>query len=103
MSCPLRTCYLQIGLLIVQIKDLKMQERDAKTVFDLGGFSKALIAPTPMGSGYHLHLVRFGKAAETEVIERQRGGWRVFPTIDAAANTANQIGFRRIEVDLSSR
>lgn len=31
------------------------------------------------------------------------GGWRVFTTIDAAANTANQIGFRRIEVDLSSR
>ncbi|GKR93372.1 hypothetical protein KAM484_41770 [Aeromonas caviae] len=40
-----------------------MQERDAKTVFDLGGFSKALIAPTPMGAGYHLHLVRFGKGA----------------------------------------
>ena len=56
-----------------------------------------------MGAGYHLHLVRFGKGGETEVIERQRGGWRVFTTIDAAANTANQIGFRRIEVDLSSR
>ena len=80
-----------------------MQERDAKTVFDLGGFSKALIVPTPMGAGYHLHLVRFGKGGETEVLERQRGGWRVFTTIDAAANTANQIGFRRIEVDLSSR
>ena len=89
--------------MIFQIKDLIVQERDAKTVFDLGGFSKALIVPTPMGAGYHLHLVRFGKGGETEVIERQRGGWRVFTTIDAAANTANQIGFRRIEVDLSSR
>ncbi|MNP87453.1 hypothetical protein D3C76_1883590 [compost metagenome] len=56
-----------------------------------------------MGAGYHLHLVRFGKQAESDVIERQRGGWRVFATIDAAANTAHGIGFRRIEIDLSSR
>nr|WP_255255883.1 hypothetical protein [Aeromonas dhakensis] len=45
---------------------------------------------------------RFGKAG-TEVVERQRGGWRVFSSIDAAANTAHGIGFRRIEIDLSSR
>lgn len=80
-----------------------MQEKEAKLVYELGGFSKSLIVPTPLGNGYHLHLVRFGKAAETDVIERQRGGWRVFSTIDAAANTANGIGFRRIEIDLSSR
>lgn len=79
-----------------------MQELQAKWTFDQGGFSKALIVPTPMGAGYHLHLVKFGRQAETEVIERQRGGWRVFSTIDAAANTANGIGFRRIEIDLSS-
>ncbi|MCO5345080.1 plasmid replication protein RepB, partial [Aeromonas veronii] len=30
-------------------------------------------------------------------------GWRVFKTIDAGVNTAHTIGFRRIEVDLSSR
>ncbi|MGE6101972.1 plasmid replication protein RepB, partial [Aeromonas salmonicida] len=40
---------------------------------------------------------------ETVVIERQRGGWRVFKTIDAAINTAGAIGFRRIEVDISAR
>ena len=85
-----------------QIGNLKMQEKEAKTVFDMGGFSKAMIVPTPMGSGFHLHLVRFGKAG-TEVVERQRGGWRVFSSIDAAANTAHGIGFRRIEIDLSSR
>ena len=51
-----------------------MQELKAKWVFDQGGFSKALIACTPMGTGYHLHLVRFGRQAETEIIERQRGG-----------------------------
>ena len=73
-------------------------------VFVVGsGFAKAVIAPTPMGAGYHLHLVKFGRNAETEVLERQRGGWRVFKTIDAGVNTAHTIGFRRIEVDLSSR
>jgi len=56
-----------------------------------------------MGQGYHLHLVKFGRNSETAVLERQRGGWRVFKTVDAAANTANAIGFRRIEIDLSSR
>ena len=82
--------------------DLIMQEKEAKTIFDMGGFSKAMIVPTPMGAGFHLHLIRFGKGG-TEVVERQRGGWRVFSSMDAAANTANGIGFRRIEIDLSSR
>lgn len=80
-----------------------MEELKAKWIFEQGGFAKALIVPTPMGAGYHLHLVRFGRTAETDVLERQRGGWRVFKSIDAAANTANTIGFRRIEIDLSSR
>ena len=62
----------------------------------------AMIVPPPMGAGSHLHLVRLGKGG-TEVVERQRGGWRVFSSTDAAANTANSIGFRRIEIDLSSR
>ncbi|WHF39173.1 plasmid replication protein RepB [Aeromonas salmonicida] len=56
---------------------------------------------TPMGTGYHLHLVRFGRQAETEIIERQRGGWRLFKTIDAAVQTAKNIGFRRVEIDVS--
>ncbi|MFQ1780888.1 plasmid replication protein RepB [Aeromonas veronii] len=70
-----------------------MEELQAKWTFDQGGFAKALIAPTPMGQGYHLHLVKFGKMSESIVLERQRGGWRVFKSIDAAANTANGIGF----------
>ena len=79
-----------------------MEELKAKWIFEQGGFSKAMIVPTPMGQGSHLPLVQFGKQSETVVLERQRGGWRVFKSIDAAANTANNIGFRRIEVDLSS-
>ena len=80
-----------------------MQEKDAKMVFDGGGYSKAVIVPTPLSAGFHVHLIQFGKHAESDVIERQRGGWRVFSTIDAAANTAHGIGFKRIEIDLSSR
>ena len=49
-----------------------MEELQAKWTFDQGGFAKALIAPTPMGAGYHLHLVKFGKQSETIVLERQR-------------------------------
>jgi hypothetical protein len=79
-----------------------MEEQKAKWVFDQGGFSKALVVPTPMGAGYHLHLVQFGKGGETSILERQRGGWRVFKTIDTAVFTAKAIGFRRIEVDLTS-
>lgn len=55
--------YDQIAVLIFHIGDLMMQEKEAKTIFDMGGFSKAMIVPTPMGAGFHLHLVRFGKGA----------------------------------------
>lgn len=34
-----------------------MEELQAKWTFDQGGFAKALIAPTPMGAGYHLVTV----------------------------------------------
>lgn len=54
-----------------------------------------------MGTGYHLHLVKFGRQPGTELIELQRGGTRQFKTIDAAVQTARNIGFRRVEVDLS--
>ena len=46
-----------------------MEELQAKWTFDQGGFAKALIAPTPMGAGYHLHLVKFGKQSETIVLD----------------------------------
>ncbi|RSM21142.1 plasmid replication protein RepB [Aeromonas salmonicida] len=79
-----------------------MEEKQAKWVFDQGGFSKALVVPAPMEVGYCLHLVKFGKADSSEVLKLQRGGERVFKTIDGAVSVAKQIGFRRIEVDLRS-
>ena len=81
-----------------------MQELEARWLFDNGALSQAIVARIPMGGEqWHLHLIRFGKSSESVVLERQRGGWRVFKTIDAAANTAHGIGFRRIEIDLSGR
>lgn len=79
-----------------------MEELQAKWTFDQGGFSKAIIVPTVMGVGYNLHLVKFGKSG-TVLLEKQRGGFRIFKSLDAAANTAHDIGFKRIEIDLSSR
>ena len=38
-----------------------MEELKAKWTFEQGGFAKAMIVPTPMGAGYHLHLVKFGR------------------------------------------
>jgi hypothetical protein len=78
-----------------------MLEQQAKWLFDEGGLAKAQIVPAPMGAGWHLQLVRFSKAADVEVLERQRGGWRVFKSIDAAVNAAQAIGFRRVEVELA--
>lgn len=79
-----------------------MQEPTAKAVFDNGGFTRAIIVPVPMGEGYHLHLIKPGKRGDSEIIERQRGGYRVFKSTDAAISTAYNIGFRHIETDLSS-
>ena len=43
-----------------------MEELQAKWTFDQGGFAKALIAPTPMGAGYHLHLVKLGSPQNSD-------------------------------------
>ncbi|WP_228705068.1 plasmid replication protein RepB [Klebsiella michiganensis] len=79
-----------------------MEEQKAKWVFDQGGFSKALVVPPRWVPATTSTSSSLGRERKTSVLERQRGGWRVFKTIDAAVSTANGIGFRRIEVDLTS-
>lgn len=82
-----------------QNRDLIMELNEAKRLFDEGVFVRAVIVRVPMGDGYHLELFRKGgKSAET--VERQRGGFRVFATIDAAVASAEAIGFRQVEVSL---
>lgn len=50
-----------------------MEEQKAKWVFDQGGFSKALVVPTPMGAGYHLHLVQFGEGGGNQRVGTPEG------------------------------
>ena len=47
-----------------------MEELQAKWTFDQGGLAKAVIVPTPMGQGYHLHLVKLGSLQNSEIKAR---------------------------------
>lgn len=76
-----------------------MQLSEAKTLFDEGLLVRAVVVRAPMAAGYHLELYRKGGKA-CEAIERQRGGFRLFATIDAAVASAEAVGFRQVEVSL---
>lgn len=76
----------QKGDLIMQIKDLIL-------LFDAGSLKKAKVIQETMTSGYLLML-------DKHVLQAQRGGNRVFKTIDAACESASKIGFKRVEVCL---
>ncbi len=76
-----------------------MQLSEAKTLFDAGVLVRAVVVRAPMAAGWNLELYRKGSKT-CEPIERQRGGYRVYATIDAAVASAEAIGFRQIEVVL---
>ncbi len=76
-----------------------MQVSEAKTLFDAGVLVRAVVVRAPMAAGWNLELYRKG-AKTCEPIERQRGGYRVYTTIDAAVSTAEAIGFREIAINL---
>ena len=81
-----------------------MQIAKLSVLVEAGAVREVAVSYAADTGGWVAHITYATRnGARTEVLERQRGGWRVFKTIDAAANTANNIGFRRIEVDLSSR
>lgn len=77
-----------------------MQLAEAKTLFDAGVLLRAVIVRVPMATGWHLELYRKGSKA-CEPMERQRGGYRVYTTVDAAVSTAEAIGFREVSINLS--
>lgn len=78
-----------------------MQLAEAKTLFDAGVLVRAVVVRVPMSSGWHLELFRKGGNKTGDGIERQRGGFRVFTTIDAAVSAAESIGFRHVDIDLT--
>lgn len=76
----------QNGEMIMQIKDLIL-------LFDAGSLKKAKVTLSPLSNGYLLML-------DKHVLQTQRGGDRVFKSIDAACESASKIGFKRVEVCL---
>lgn len=76
----------QNGEMIMQIRDLIL-------LFDAGSVKKARVVAAPLGDGYNLLI-------DKHVLQAQRGGDRLFKTIDAACESASKIGFKRIEVCL---
>ncbi|MBY7814406.1 plasmid replication protein RepB [Vibrio fluvialis] len=70
-----------------------MQIKDLRLLFDAGSLKKAQIVRAPMGTGYILLI-------DKHIVQAQRGGDRLFKSIDAAVESAHNIGFRKVEVVL---
>ena len=76
-----------------------MQEKEAEIRFDAGEFSKAQVVPAPFNDEDWMLQLDFKKGKGSVLIEKKRGGERLFKTIDAACNTAYKIGFRSMVVN----
>ena len=74
-----------------------MQIKDFKLLFPTGDLVKAEIVPAPMESGFNLVFYRKGSSGFVPV-EAQRGGVRVFTTIDTAVANAAKVGFSTVSV-----
>ena len=70
-----------------------MQIKDLIMLFDAGSVKKAKVVAAPLGTGYNLLV-------DKHILQAQRGGDRIFKTIDAACESASKIGFKNIEVCL---
>ena len=70
-----------------------MQIKDLILLFDAGSLKKAKVVKAPLDKGYHLLV-------DKHVLQAQRGGDRVFKTIDAACESASKVGFKKVEVCL---
>ena len=79
----------------------QMLMHDARKLFHSGMIKGARVCPCAMQPDrYWIQLVLDDSVREQygEAITRQRGGLREFATIDGAATTIRDIGFRRFEV-----
>ena len=80
------------------IQGFDMQELLVKSLFEAGSLKAAIVSDAAFQEGYILIFVN--KNGERYVIEKQRGGERIFKTLQGALSTAYGIGFRSIEVRL---
>ncbi|WP_158162517.1 plasmid replication protein RepB [Grimontia hollisae] len=70
-----------------------MQIKDLKLLFNAGSLKKAQVTKAPLENGFILII-------DKHIMQAQRGGNRVFKTIDAACESASKVGFKTIEVTL---
>ncbi|WP_429037545.1 plasmid replication protein RepB [Aeromonas media] len=77
-----------------------IKEVDAKLLFDAGALERAMIIRNNGSDGYNLFLAMSGEERKAVAIERQRGGLRIFKSIDAAVATAKNIGFNTMIVSV---
>ncbi|MEG1156615.1 MAG: hypothetical protein RSD94_12120 [Acinetobacter sp.] len=82
-------------------------EKEAKMLVDAGSVRRALVVNADLESGYQILL--FKKADKTNQktdfdyqIARQRGGTRVFKTLDAAAACIASIGLVGFDVQVKA-
>lgn len=76
-----------------------MQIQDARVFFSAGKIKEAVIKPAPFEPGsWVLELQNFSK---TWNVTRQRGGDRIFKSLDAAYQAAFDIGFREVLIQHS--
>lgn len=79
----------------------QIQEKEAKLLIDSGAIGAVVVRSSPMDKGYIIMLrSKNQKSIFDYVISLQRGGERVFKTLDAAAATVKAIGIAEFAVDM---
>ena len=76
-----------------------MQEREARLLIDAGALRGCTAAPAPLSPGRWVVLLH-RPDGRAEPLERQRGGERVFASLDSAAGAARGLGFGQLVVNL---
>lgn len=83
----------------------QMQMHDARKLLHLGQLRGARVLEDPMEERpkFYIQVVADPAVVEQygDVITRQRGGVRYFSSIDSAATTVRDIGFRTFEVTIT--
>ena len=78
---------------------LGVLEKELKLLFDAGALTEAFVYREPLSKGWVIYFSG-KKKEEGYILEKKRGGQRVFKTLDAAASMSSEIGFRSIKVNV---
>lgn len=76
-----------------------MQLPKLKTLIEVGAIQQIRVVYDASNDGWTLLITyQVQQAPKTEALERQRGGVRVFATLDAAAHCLGGLGIREFQV-----